>query len=360
MFGPAAFGSDRGVFARMRWKRLKKILQLFDRICYNGLTQASVKGTPRIPLRQGKQDNIFYHLSRHSPKETPMPLPINVNLADKFSPKLDQAFKLMSYTDPYVNQDYDFDGVNSIKVYTLDSTPLVNYDVSNNTNRYGGFSEITDTVATYTLANDKAFQKSLDTLNMDDSAKAKSAAKWLAIQMNQVIVPTIDRNRLATAATAALAAGGGGTEIYAPATVLNQFRKMNANLDNISCPLDGRVFYITPFVLNAIKEQLTPLLHDTSDAIVHSRGLKGLLDGVPVVCVPENLFPAKTKALMWHKSALLSARKLTETKILDGAWVVSGNIIQGRFRYDSWPLKGHNSDTGVDTKLATFQSLTVA
>lgn len=286
-----------------------------------------------------------------------MALPLNVNLADKFSSKLDQAFNKVSFTDAYVNKDYDFDGVNSIKVYTLDSAPLVDYDVSNNTNRYGGFSEITDTMATYTLTNDKAFQKSLDTLNEDDSVNAKTAAKWLAIQMNQVIVPTIDKDRIATAVAASAGVGGGGSVVYVPANPLDQIRDMNAKMDDISAPLDGRVIFVTPFVFNDIKKELTPLLNDGSDAIVHSRGLKGLLDGVPVVSAPSYLFPAKIKAVMWHKSALLAARKLTETKIIDGGALVSGNIIKGRFRFDSWALKGHDSSLNIDTKLATFMSL---
>lgn len=289
-----------------------------------------------------------------------MPLPTGVNLADKFSSKLDQAFKLSSYTDGYVNKDYEFDGVHTIKVYTLDTTPLVDYDVSSTTNRYGGFSEITDTVNTYTLSNDKAFQKALDKINEDDSAMTKSAGKWLAEQMNKVFVPTLDRNRFQTAFAAASGTNGGGTQTYNAATILEQIRTMNANADEVSCPDDGRVVFVTPEVLNAIKAEVTPLLNNLSDGIVRTRGLAGTLDGLPVVKVPSNLFPATVKALFWHKSALLSARKLTETRILDGLHVVSGNIIQGRFRYDSFALKGYDNQTGVYTKLATFQALVTA
>lgn len=289
-----------------------------------------------------------------------MPLPANVNLASKFSPKLDQAFKLSSYTDPYVNKDYDFDGVNSIKVYTLDVAPLVDYDVSSNSNRYGGFSEITDTITTYTLANDKAFQKTLDRLNEDDSAMAKTIAKWLAEQMNKVIVPAVDMNRFATAATAAASADGGGTITYDPATVLEAIRTMNANCEEVSAPLDGRVFFGTPDVIMELKNEITPWMSYTSNSIITKGTPVGTIDGIPVVCVPTALLPTTIKGLFWHRSALLAARKLTETKILNGAWVVSGNIVQGRFRYDSFALSGLNSATGIHTKMKTFQALTTA
>ena len=286
------------------------------------------------------------------------PLPLNVNLADKFSSKLDQAFKLSSYTDSYVNKDYDFDGVNKIQVYTLDTAPLVDYDMSDNTNRYGGFSEITDQVNEYTLENDKAFQKTLDTLNRTDSVNAKSAASWMALQMNMVMVPTVDRERFQTAFDAASDVNGGGSETYSSTDILDQIYTMNANCDEMSVPNEGRCLFVTPFVWNDIKHAVTPLLNNGGDQIVRSRGLGGMIDGIDVVRVPSNLFPDDVKALFWHKQALLAARKLTETKILDGGWVVSGNIMQGRFRYDSWALNGYDNATDRYTKLGTFQALT--
>lgn len=285
-----------------------------------------------------------------------MALPVNVNLADKFSPKLDQAFKLSSYTDPYVNKDYDFDGVNSIKVYTLDTAPMVDYDVSNNANRYGGFSEITDSVETYTLKNDKAFQKTLDRMNRDDSAQAKKAAQWLALQMNRRIVPMVDKDRFATASAAATTAAQSVT--YTPAAVLDQLRTANAALDDMSVPLAGRAYFTTSTGINDLKKELTPILNNSSDAIVRSRGLAGTIDGLPVISVPSALLPTDVKGIMWHKDALLAARKLSETKILDGAWVVDGEIIQGRFRFDSWALKGHDDVTDTDVKLKTFWQFT--
>ena len=287
-----------------------------------------------------------------------MPLPTGVNLADKFSSKLDDAFKLSSYTDSYINKDYDFDGVNKIKVYSLDTADLVDYDMSNNTNRYGGFSEVTDTVNEYTLSHDKAFQKTLDKANEQDSVSAKTAAKFLARQMNFRIVPLIDRDRFATAFTAAQDTDGGGTEAYSAADLLDQIRAMNAVCDEMSVPDAGRAMFIDSFGWNDVKDLLTPILNDTSDKVVRTRGLGGTVDGINIVKVPSNLLPSGCRALFWHKDALLAARKLTETKILDGSFVVSGNIIQGRVRYDSWALKGYDNSTSRYTKLGTFQALT--
>ena len=40
----------------------------------------------------------------------------SINLASKYSSKLDQLFAKGSYTDQAVNQKYDFDGVRTINV----------------------------------------------------------------------------------------------------------------------------------------------------------------------------------------------------------------------------------------------------
>jgi hypothetical protein len=288
-----------------------------------------------------------------------MALPANVTLASKFESKLDDAFRLSSYTDQYVNKDYNFDGVNSITVYNLDVTPLVAYDVSNNANRYGGFSEITDTTETYTLTNDQAFQKTLDMMNEQDSAGAKKIGAWLAKQMNRVVVPEIDKNRFVTANTAARDAAGGGVLPYSAATILDDIFTMGANCDEVNAPDSGRVFFVDSLGYKDIKAEVMPILHTAEPDILHSRGLQGTIDGLPIVKVPSALLPTGVRGLFWHKDALLAARKLTETRIVDGAWVVSGKIVLGRIRHDSFALKGHDNISGIDTKMATFHAIGV-
>ena len=40
-----------------------------------------------------------------------------INLAEKYEKKVDERFKLGSLTEPFVNNDYNWDGVNKINVY---------------------------------------------------------------------------------------------------------------------------------------------------------------------------------------------------------------------------------------------------
>ncbi|MDR0513727.1 MAG: hypothetical protein LBG81_01010, partial [Coriobacteriaceae bacterium] len=193
-----------------------------------------------------------------------------------------------------------------------------------------------------------------------DSLLAKKAAHWLALEWNRVVIPHVDKYRFTKAYAAATGAGGGGTITYDPAAVLEQIYEMNSNVDEVSCPDDGRALFVAPSVFKDIKKEVVPLLNNPGDQMVRSRGLAGTIDGVAVVKVPSNLLPTGVKALFWHKSALLAAQKLHEAKILEGGHVMSGHIIKGRLRHDAWALKGYDSASGINTKLATFQALVAA
>lgn len=91
-----------------------------------------------------------------------------VNLAQKFSPKVDELFSRAAFKQLVTNQDYDWDGVDTIKVYGVDTVSLTNYSRSGS-NRYGSPSELTNTVQTLQLTQDKAWTFTIDKLNREQS-----------------------------------------------------------------------------------------------------------------------------------------------------------------------------------------------
>ena len=50
-----------------------------------------------------------------------------VNYAEKFSQTIDEQLSKDSLTDKAVNKDYDFDGVNKVNVYSVETVPLNDY-----------------------------------------------------------------------------------------------------------------------------------------------------------------------------------------------------------------------------------------
>lgn len=64
-----------------------------------------------------------------------------VNLATKYSAKVDEAIKNGALSQPSVNNDYDFIGVKTVKVYSFDPVAMNDYTRSGS-NRYGTPQEL--------------------------------------------------------------------------------------------------------------------------------------------------------------------------------------------------------------------------
>jgi hypothetical protein len=261
-----------------------------------------------------------------------------VNLATKYASQLDQIWTHASYTDNWINKKYDFDGVETVKVYTVTTVAPTNYSRTSTGDRFGGNAELQDTIATYRLTNDKSFKIAIDRGNYEQGMRAKKAGEVMRYEMNEQIIPMIDADRLATAAAGATAVS---QAVTATADSYVDVLTANAYLDEAKAPLEGRVLCVTPTEYNAIKSRITTtiLASGYNDKLV-GKGFVGELDGVPVVKVPTSYFPAGVKAIICHRDALLGARQVTETRIITDSEFVSGSILLGRFIFGSFILKG--------------------
>ena len=261
-----------------------------------------------------------------------------VNLATKYSGQLDQIFTHASYTDNWINKKYDFDGVATVKVYTVTSVDPIDYSRTSTGDRYGGNAELQDTIATYTLTNDKSFKIAIDRGNFEQGMRAKKAGEVMRVEMNEKVIPMIDKNRLATAAAGATAVS---QAITATSNAYHDVLKANEYLDECKAPLEGRVLFVSPAEYTLIKTAITTNIEASgyNDKIL-GKGFVGELDGVPVVKVPTSYFPAGVKAILLHRDALLGARQITETRIKTDSEFVSGSILLGRFIFDSFILNG--------------------
>lgn len=275
------------------------------------------------------------------------------NLATKYSSKLDQLWTHASYTDAWINKKYDFDGVATVKVYTATSVDPTDYSRSSTGDRYGGNNELQDTIATYTLTNDKGFKIAIDRGNYEQGMRAKKAGEVMRIEMNEKIIPMIDMDRLATAAAGATAVSQAitmGTDFY------QDVMKANEYLDECKAPLEGRVLFVTPAAYTKIKTAITTtvLATEYNNKLV-GKGFVGELDGVPVVKVPTSYFPAGVMAILVHRDALLGARQITETRIITDSELVSGSVLVGRFIFGSFILaaKNHGVASIVDGSSAS-------
>lgn len=261
-----------------------------------------------------------------------------VNLAAKYEKKVDERFKLKSVTEAAVNREYDWTGVDTIKVYSIPTVGMNDY-VKTGKDRYGTAGELDNTVQTMVLTRDRSFTFTIDRANNQDTQGVMQAGKALARQIDEVIVPEIDIYRLATMSAAAVANGQTAT---AAVTKDNAYESILAGtevLDNKKVPVGGRLLYVTPGFLNLIKLSSDFIKSTDIGQKALINGQVGEIDGMKVIKVPTSYLPANTPFLITHPVATVGAQKLEDYKTHDNPPGINGWLVEGRKRYDAFVLE---------------------
>lgn len=261
---------------------------------------------------------------------------MSVNLATKFSPKLDERYKVGSLTDAACGNDYDWEGVNSIKVWSLLNPTLNDYTASGS-NRFGTPAEVQDEATVYTLAKKRSFAATFDITNVQDQLFVKKAVNYLKQVWDEVYIPEIDVYRLKTWAN-----GAGQSKLDANAltktTVVEALLEAQAALDNAGVPHENRYIFAKSSLVTKYK------LADefkTADGIMTKyviKGQKGEVDGSPLISVPDSKMPAGVNFIVKYKKASADPMKLKMLRANDDAPGIAGTLMEGLCRYDSFVL----------------------
>ena len=105
-----------------------------------------------------------------------------INLAEKYSKKVADKFYQESVIAGRTNKDYDFDGVKSIKVYTIVTQDPGDY-TRNGTSRYGTPTDVQDTIQTLTITQDTSVSMVVDKGDNKQQELIKNAGKVLALDL---------------------------------------------------------------------------------------------------------------------------------------------------------------------------------
>jgi len=269
-----------------------------------------------------------------------------INMASKFESKTSELLKAVAKTSRIVNNDWSWDGVNAINIYTLTDPTMNNYAPSG-ANRYGSPDEVQDTKQTFTLARDRSWTNTIDMSNYQDTMETRKPAKFLAQATKNVLVPEVDTYRLAALATAGALTNGGnyGTItarnaiVVAGATTASNaytnFLSLNADITNNEAPEEGRVAVMTAAYYNFLKQGGFVLDSDKGQSKLESGDL-GQVDGVSVVVCPSSRMPSATDLIITHPSNLVAPEKLKDYTVHKNPPGVNGYLIEYRIRYDAF------------------------
>ena len=274
-----------------------------------------------------------------------------INYAEKYSDLIDEKFSTASYTDGAMNPEYDFDGVNTVKIYSTDTVSLNDYNLSAPANRYGQPSELGNAIQELKLTQDKSFTFTIDRRNYDDTMMANSAGAALNRQINQVIIPTIDKYRIGVMAAQAVIKL---EQAITDSNAYHSFLDASTSLVDKLIPTEGRTAFVTPDFYKKIKKDGSFTGKGDAANALARRGIVGEIDGTPVILVPTDYFPSGVNYIIVHNSAMVSPVKLSEYKTHDDPPGLNGWLVEGRVYYDAFVLKNKASGILISVDPAVY------
>lgn len=246
-----------------------------------------------------------------------------INLAEKYSPIVDERFSLGTVTNIAFNRDYDWVGVRTVHVYSINTALMNNYTRSGS-NRYGTPQELEDTTQELTLTRDRSFTYTVDRGNDIDQMNVKQIGASLRRQIEEVSLPELDTYRLSI-----IAANAGGHDTTA-ASATNAYKLFLAGqefLGENKVPAGGRVAYTSYAYFNFLKLDPSFVKQGDMSQRMLTTGVLGMVDGIPIVPVPSSYLPTGTQFLLLHPIAAVSPVKLSELHVHMDPPGISGNLV---------------------------------
>ena len=257
------------------------------------------------------------------------------NYAAKYSPLVDERFTQASLTEGAFNNDYDWEGVSTVNVYSVATSEMNDYQMTGN-QRYGTPDELGTTTQAMTLTQDKSFTFTIDRRNYTDQQMVTEAGRALRRQVDEKVIPAVDVYRIAT-----LAAGAGNTSAPTPITKENAYEMFLGGVSTImdnKAPLAGTFAFISPSFWKNIRLDTGFIKSGDLSQDMLVRGQVGVIENVPIVFAPGMYFPPGVEFVVTNRIAALSPVKIADYKIHDNPPGINGWLVEGRIYYDTFVL----------------------
>lgn len=264
-----------------------------------------------------------------------------INLVTKFLPYVDEIFTTESKKSLLTNQDFDWTGAHTVKVYKVSTSDMNDYNrnpVSGFTgSRYGAIKDLDATTEEFTLKKDRSFTFAIDKLDKDETAQQLAAASALARQQREKVIPEVDKYVYGV-----MAAGAGHKPAELALTSSNIYTeiiKANNALDNAEVPETGRIIVVTPDVYILMKQCKDIVMETDIGNDLRLKGVVSNLDGAMVLKVPAARLPEHFGFMVAHPCATVAPTKLEDYKIHEDPPGISGSLVEGRICYDAFVLE---------------------
>lgn len=263
------------------------------------------------------------------------------NYAEKYETQLNQAYTKKSVIASHVNNEYSFDGVKTIHIYSAVTQPLHDYKRSG-TARYGDPTELETDVQDFMLNLDKSFATTVDTGNKKDNAALKAVGTFVKQQIAEQVTPFFDKHALQTWANACQPNDGVlGAEAPTKDNVVDMFLKARSMFVNQYIDLDDSCVAYIPTSTTYAALLMNPLFISVEKLGAQhlSNAEVGKVMGWRLIEVPDSYMPDGIFALFTHKREVFAPVKIRELFQHQNPPGISGTLIEGRYYGDAFVRK---------------------
>lgn len=264
-----------------------------------------------------------------------------IELVTEFKPHVDEMFSTESKKSLLTNDDFEWTGAHTIKVYKVSTSKMNDYDrkgtgTGASGSRYGKVESLDATTEELTLKKDRSFTFAIDKLDKDETKQQVQAASALARQQRQVVIPEVDSYVYGVMCEKA------GTKPEAVSlTAENIYTKIieaNNTLDNAEVPETGRILVVMPDTYVLMKKSKDIVMETDISNELRIKGVIAMIDGLKVIKVPKNRLPKGFGFMIAHPCATVAPTKLEDYKIHEDPPGISGSLVEGRICYDAFVL----------------------
>ena len=259
------------------------------------------------------------------------------NLATRYLSQVDERFTRESQAMLALNNDYKFQGDESVVIYSIPVVPMNDYARSGS-NRYGTPTDLSRNTQTMKITKDRSFTFIIDKGDKIQSEMVSDAGRALSRQLSEVWVPEFDTYVFKTLADKAQSIGNYASTALDKTNAYAAFLTGMEALGDNNVPDKGRVAFCSYKFANLIKQDAAFMRYGDSSQEMLLKGVIGEVDGCKIVKVPSSRLPAGAAFIITHAIAATGPKQLEEYKIHDNPPGISGWLVEGRFIYDCFVL----------------------
>lgn len=264
-----------------------------------------------------------------------------INLITKYANKLAMAYTAKSFIKGKTSTEWSWDGAQNVKILSIVTQTPGDYTRSG-VSRYGTPADLQDTVQEISIKQDKAFSMVIDKGDNTQQGMLKQAGKALNAEIEEQMVPLMDKYALLSFAR------GAGTKIttytsLSKTNILEALTAIETAMADAFVPVDNRYVFMSNASVALFRQSLTNC--DTITDRILMKGVVGDFGTLHIVGIPASWMPSNTLAIAFQQKSVVFPEQISDAKVHQDPPGISGHLLEGRYLYDAAVVKA--SEKGV-------------